>query len=759
MFDSHDKSARLLAGRCQRLLKSGAIAALGLTIMAPPCADAQSITTETAASGNQPASTETQIEEILVTAQRRSTSILKTPVSVSSVSGPTMQDRGLQNLSDLTTEVPGVQFGTQYTNTNVTIRGIGASGTNTQGGDPGVAFNLDGVYIEHTGLAGSNLLDVNHVEIARGPQGTLFGRNATGGAVNVISNLPTRDFEADLGGWVGVDPTQVHADGFVSGPLTSDGVVLGRFSVRRDYNKGFTTNLSPDGPHNLDDQDGYAMRAQVEVIPNDYFTANLAIDYDSAKDNGTGIFLTGAPGVTPSGGYYTISPAAVTAEDAALLGVTGGVPGNINIRQAADNEAAFNSTFFGARGTLEWRGNYGTLRVLAAFDRDNMNDNESGDGETLNFANIEVLHRDHQYYAEVLYSSKTFQNADFQVGANAFNEVSDETFVVPVQFLHLSDVLTSELNTHSYAAFAHGNYHLTSRAKLFAGARYTIDKKGFNDENSLANGGVPLYQSKSWNSFTYEVGGSYELSDAVNAYAKYSTGFKAGGFSAGSLAPPFQPEKDGSVEVGLKGLYFDRRLEADLDVFHMDYTDLQVNQVIGVSSVTDNAAKAKIDGAEFSFVALPVRGLRAELTGSYLDARFTQFLTGDGARPTLGTLNLAGNKLPNSPRFSYSAGLYYDLPIDVPGTITLGGRYYWKDKIYFSQYNVAVASQAAVGRGDINLSYVSADKKWQAGFFVRNITDAKVLNDVLVISAILNSAALGRLDSGREIGISLRRHF
>ena len=704
-------------------------------------------------------SSATQIQEVVVTAQRRSTTLLKTPVSVSSVSGATMRARGLQDLSDLTTEAPGVQFGVQYTNTNVTIRGIGASGINTQGGDPGVAFHLDGVYLAQTGLAGSSLLDVNHVEILRGPQGTLFGRNATGGAVNVISNLPTRDFEGDFGGWVGADPTQLHLDGFVSGPLTSNGVLLGRFSVRQDYNQGFTTNLVPDGPRNLDDQNSYALRAQIQAVPNDHFTAGLTIDYASGRGHGPGIFLMGAPGVTPSGGYYTISPAAVTAEDAALLGVSGGLPGDIATRQAAANQASLNSAFFGARGTLEWRGDFGTVRVLAAFDQVRTNDNEEGDGTTLDFANIEVTHHDHQYYAELLYSSKTFRNFDFQVGTNVFHEISDETFAVPVQFLHAADILPSELDTLSYAVFAHGNYHITRRAKLFAGVRYTRDEKGFNDSNNFVNGGIPLYQSKSWDSVTYEAGGSYELSDTVDAYAKYSTGFKAGGFSAGSLAPPFQPETDGSVEVGLKGLYLDRRLEADLDAFHMDYTNLQVDQVVGVTSITDNAAKAKIDGVEFSFVALPVHGIRAELTGSYLDARFTQFLTGDASRPVLGTLDLAGNQLPNAPRFSYSAGLYYDLPISIPGTVTLGGRYYWKDKLYFSQYNVPVASQGAVGRGDLNLDYVSSDRKFQAGLFVRNIADQKVLNDVLVISAILNSAALGRLDPGREIGISLRRHF
>jgi iron complex outermembrane receptor protein len=699
-----------------------------------------------------------QIQDVVVTAQRRSSTLLRTPVAVASVSGATMKTRGLLNLSDLTTEAPGVQFGVQYTNSNITIRGIGASGINTQGGDPGVAFHLDGVYLAQTGLAASNLLDVNHVEILRGPQGTLFGRNATGGAVNVISNLPTRDFEAEAGAWVGVDPTQVHLDGYVSGPLTGDGVILARFSARSDYNQGFTTNIAPSGPDRLDNQNSYALRAQFEAVPNDHLTAGLTFDFDHARDSGAAIFLMGAPGVTPSGRYYTISPAAVTAEDAALLGVTGGIPGNVATRQAADDQGLYDSTFFGVRGSVEWRGDLGTVRLLAAFDQDSTNDNESLSGNTLNFSNALVFDRDHQVYAELLYTSKEIGPVDFQAGANVFDAFAAENFIVPINYAHIADVLPSYLDTLSYAGFVHGNYHITSRAKLFAGLRYTRDWKGFNDSNSLVMPGF-LYQTKAWESLTYEVGGSYDLTSDISAYAKYSTGFKAGGFSAGSLAPPFQPETDGSAEVGLKGFYFDRRLEADLDAFHMDYDNLQVTQVINVTAVTDNAAKSEINGVEASFVGIITSSLRAELTGSYLDAKFTKFVTGDAARPSLGLLNLAGNELPNAPKFSFSAGLYYDLPVDIPGKLTLGGRYYWKDRLYFNQYNVPVASQNAEGRADLNLDYVSADRKWQAGVFARNITDEKVLNDVLVISAGLNSAALGRLDPGREIGMSLRRHF
>jgi len=701
-----------------------------------------------------------QITEVVVTAQRRSTSLLKTPVSVTSVDSATLQSRGLTNLAALSTETPGVEFAAQYANAYVTIRGIG-NGAVLQGTDPGVAFHLDGVYLGQTGLAGSAFLDVDHIEILKGPQGTLFGRNATGGAVNIISKTPGARFAAELGAELGFNPLQAHVDGFVNGPLNSDGSLLGRLSFRRDYNGGYASNLAPGARGRLDGQDGYALRAQIQARPTERLTVGFALDYDFDHDRGQAIYLLGAPAVTPSGATITLSPAQVAAADAALLGVN---PANVVVsssaaRQGVANQTLRDGSFVGGRINLEWRADVGSLKAVAAYDTTRADTNTDGDGTSLDFTNTQVYERAHQAYGEVLWASRTGGRFDYVVGANVFYQRSDENFTVPISYLDAAVIQPSSLGTTSYAVFAHGDYALTDKAKLFAGVRYTHDSKTITEANNFINGGVALTHGASWARVTYEVGGSYQITPTVNAYAKYSTGFKGGGFSAGSLAPPFRPETDGSVEVGLKGLYFERRLEADLAAYHMDYNDLQVNQVVGASSIVTNAAQARINGVEAQVIALPTPRLRLELMATYLDARFQKFFSIDSARPALGMLDLAGHYLPGAPRSSVSLGAYYRLPVGIPGELTLGGRYYWKDRVFFSEFNIPVSSQHAVSRGDLSLTYVSADRAWQAEVFARNITDATVLSRVQVVSALLNSAALGALDPGREVAISLRRRF
>ena len=298
---------------------------------------------------------------------------------------------------------------------------------------------------------------------------------------------------------------------------------------------------------------------------------------------------------------------------------------------------------------------------------------------------------------------------------------------------------------------------MTDRWDVFGGLRYTHDKKHLVEANNFVGAAD---QEDTWQRITYEFGSSYEIASQVNVYAKYATGFKAGGFAAASLAPPFNEELNDSIEVGVKGLFFEDRLDVALAVFDMSYDDLQVNQVIGASAVITNAAKASIQGAEIEVKALVTDDLQLELAASILDATFDDYLTQDSARPTLGPLQLKGNHLPWSPESTFSLGAYYTLPVNISGELTLGGRYYWKDTVYFSEFNLPViAAQEAVGRSDITLNYESDSGAWFAGVFVRNLSDEVVLNRTRVVSSILNSSALGTIDPGREVGIQLRRRF
>jgi iron complex outermembrane receptor protein len=147
------------------------------------------------------------------------------------------------------------------------------------------------------------------------------------------------------------------------------------------------------------------------------------------------------------------------------------------------------------------------------------------------------------------------------------------------------------------------------------------------------------------------------------------------------------------------------------------------------------------------------------LAAALLDARFDQFMTADSARPSLGTLNLAGNRLPNAPRLTLSPSFRYRVPLRLPGDLNLDGSYDWKSRVYFSEFNLPVSSQRAAGTFNLNVNYSDAGGHWQAGLYARNITDEKIIGNVLVVSALLGSQALGELNPGRELGFTFRYSY
>ncbi|HWE99268.1 MAG TPA: TonB-dependent receptor plug domain-containing protein, partial [Caulobacteraceae bacterium] len=241
----------------------------------------------------------TELEAVVVTASRREESIRETPIAVSSYNGAKLEAAHIESFVDLVPSSPNIQLGSILTNEDITIRGVGHDLTDA-GSDPGVAFSVDGVYEAQTGLATSAFLDIARVEILRGPQGTLFGRNATGGAVNMITNAPTPAYSYGLDANVGFGPTEDHIDGFVSGPLTSDGKLLGRLAAQQTYNEGFTRNLYAQGPSRLDGTNNYSVRGELMWLPDSNFTARLNLEYQREADSGAAFYLLGTadPNVT-----------------------------------------------------------------------------------------------------------------------------------------------------------------------------------------------------------------------------------------------------------------------------------------------------------------------------------------------------------------------------------------------------------------------------------------------------------------------------
>lgn len=697
--------------------------------------------------------------DIIVTASRRSDSLKNTPIAVSAISGDALKATQATNLADLAASTPNVQISTYNNNANVTVRGIGNAQINA-GADAGVAIHQDGVYLGQSVLALSTLNDVERVEVLRGPQGTLFGRNATGGAVNIIPNRPTDDLHYGVDAAFGIDPTLVRSSAFVSGPITD--ALSGRLSVQQNYNEGFTKNLVPTtaknpAPRRLDDVDSVSIRGQLQLKLTD-FTNRLVLEYSKDKGAGPSQWLSGTPtGVLP--------PV-----------VAGASRGDVGQREVYNNYGLKDNRarFITSISTLEVGS--GELRATASYGKTDIISLTDGDGTAVDHTSTFEANHAHQTYGELLYASDANRPFSLIAGTNYFNERVSQDISVPISTLPppldglgaVTVNLGGVIKSVSYAGFSQAQYKFGDALRIFAGVRYTHDHKSAANYNNF--GISPADGSKGWSKVTYEGGVSYKFSPAVTGYAKYGTGFKGGGFSAGAAAVAFNPETNTNIEVGLKGSYLGGALQANLAAFRMKYRDLQVNQIVGPLVSVTNAARATINGFEAEVKLRPIEQLHIDVNGSYLDARFDEFFSRDDSRPTylpdtriingvsVAGIELAGNQLPTAPKFSASAGIFYDIPVG-SGTITPGARFDWKARVYFSEFNVPLSSQGAAGKLNLYLRYVGNDSHWTASLFALNITDKQVRENVVVVSSLIGSLGVTRYQPARQIGASVGYKF
>lgn len=716
------------AWRKASLLAAAAWSAIGI---------APSATAQTAPTAGPAADTQ-GMEDIIVTASRRATSLRETPIAISAYSGAQLEKAHIQTLGDLTTQSPNIQFGSNGGNTNIAIRGIGTN-LQTAGSDPGVALHIDGIYVSDPALALLTLLDVKRVEVLRGPQGTLFGRNATGGAINIISNTPTTSPEYGFRASAGA-PAGDHVDIYASGPLNSDGTLLGRLSAEQTYQRGFVKNVTTTGPNRLEGRNDFAGRLQLEWRPTSDFSIRVMGDYQKSDTAGAAYFLVGTPN-TAAGLPPQLASSFIGRPGDDKIAVTDGVEKlqNQSIALFAD-----------------WKVGTGNLRATVSYrDTDNYRSFD-GDGTPFNYTSTIVTQYRKSTYAELLYNSDDSKPFSFILGGNYFNDKEIQDVVVPVFGFPAPVLLFGDSRLESFAVFGHATYKITNSWKVFGGIRYSTDHKRLDETNNFIGA---RSHSDRFSKPTFEVGTSYELNPSTNAYVKYATGYKSGGYSAGSLGPSFDSETNSMWEAGLKGAYFGGALQANLALFHMSYKNLQVNQVVGVSSQVTNAAQASINGAELEMALKLTPNLTFQFDGGWLDATFDGFQTQDSARPQLGLLDLTGNRLPNAPKFTVGGGPVYTHSFANSAKLTLSGRYDWKSRVYFSEFNLPLVSQKPVGRLSVYASYELPGGRWQIGLYGRNLTNQHVYSSMVVDSAVLNSITLATLQPRREFGIELRGRF
>ncbi len=697
-----------------------------------------------------------QLDDIIVTAERSEVAIQDAPLAVSAIGAADLQKRQINSIEALASSIPNVSFGRAVGIARIAIRGVGLD-TTTPGSEGRVAYHLDGVYLSRPTIALGTFFDVARVEVVRGPQGTLYGRNATGGAVNVI----TQDPEKDFGGYARValgNYNLVRAEGAVSAPL-SDAVSL-RLAVQKVDRDGYGRNIHTGA--DVDDEHTTAARVKLLIEPNDDFRNVASLDYYTADDANYHYHYLAQ-------GNPTLAPLAFR-----LGGTTAPNARDTN----NDTDTHNRRKVWGFGNQLDWTLGPATLSSVTGYRESKTQFLSDADNTTLLLANLYNREISSQLSQELRLSGKG-ERFDWLVGAYYFSEdINGVNGFSPMSRALVGGAMTPAIGaafgglqkTTSYAAFGQATWRASDKLALIVGLRWSKDRKAL-DEYSVVNlatdypGPPPnqfptptKLQRNSWSSLTPRVTLEYAFTPDVKAYATYAEGFKGGGYSVGSVASPYQPEKLKDYEAGLKAEWFDRRLRTNLSAFFYDYSNLQVQKVLATGTFFENAAKAEIRGIELESSLLATQNLRIDLNGALLHSEYTQFQTSDPSRSYLGVLNLAGNRIAQAPPYSATLAVQYGLPTG-HGDWTFRAESIWVGKVYFNQFNRDVLSQDAHNKLNAFVTWARPAGDWTVTAYGRNLTDETLIATAVTSNPLLTTPVLGTFEPPRTFGLEIGYRF
>jgi len=710
-------------------------------------------------------------QDIVVTAQRRSETLQSVPLAVSAVSGDSMKERNISNLSQLSQQVPNLYIGDQVGQARVTLRGIGIESIST-GTDGSIAFNTDGVYFSRTATALASFYDLERLEVLRGPQGTLYGRNATGGSVNLITAKPTSTPEGYVNLTYGNYDT-FTTEGAFGGPIAGD-KVRARVSFQTQQHDGYGRNVVTG--NDVDDKNSKAIRGLLEFRPTDRLSLLLTADYYHSDDHSNVYHYLGAGAQTAAG--VPIVPAVLR-----LGGFVASDPRDI----ASGRDPRSRQTFYGGLANLTYEGDGFVIKSLTSARRSKylVKDTDVSGGSIV-LTPLQISEDSKQFSQELQLSTESEKNK-FVSGLYYFHESNIGQQFVPYNGLLVGRGDTflqgffggGRIKTKAGAIYAQDTYSVTPELRLTLGARYSIEKKSVDDQSqfdlarpfSLTNPILTPHHidDKTFRSFTPKIGIDYNIAPDVMFYASFSKGFKSGTYNLGGVSPALRPEKVDAYEVGLKSTFLDRRVRANLAGFYYDYSDLQVGLVRGVLLSLENAATARIYGIEGELTVRPIDApLVLSLNASWLHARYTSYVSADNNRPNgdgvtvdgngAPAFNLKGNALSRAPNYTINAAIEYSWDVGA-GKMTLRGEGFWSDRVYFTPFNVKALSQAPYQLFNVFLNYDINDN-WSVRLYGKNLGD-KTIRAGSQSAAVnpLGGPIIGLVQAPRTYGVTVGYRF
>jgi iron complex outermembrane receptor protein len=644
------------------------------------------------------------LEEVIVTAERQARSLQKTPVAVGVLSADDLAGNGVKRLWDANGAVPGLYMSSYPSNMQyISIRGIGTA-------DPGVfapvGYYLDDVYLGRTFGRGSILLpDIERVEVLRGPQGTLYGQNTTGGAIKFISRDPSF---TSPGNWVSASLGNFGQEellAYLSAPLGDTVGVSIAYAHRQT--DGDHYNAYRDERVNRQKIDQF--RAKVRWKPVEDLDVVLAVD--GTHDDSDNYIPT--PHNVPGGGV----PRVVYANTDTQMHRS-------DLGQTLRAEYAISEQL--------------TLRSITAHRRDRNDphpwDTDGGPTDVFGW---------NQKFTEKVRSQELqlvagYERLSFTVGANYYDESFDFD---RLQWLNLAYTnLEAHLTYRNWALYGQGNYRITPNLGVTLGVRYNSEKQRFAAESYVSNAArerislnyVVSGLEQEDSALTPKIGLDYQWTPNVFSYVSYTKGEKSGGFNraAGTLAVasvPVASEKVTAYEVGVKSRLFGGSLDANVAAFYNDFKDYQANVTNPVingrtvnGNVVANAGSAHTYGLEVDLTARPLARLEARLAGSLLRTKFDEFINPTGAASS----DFTGNEVPNAPHYTGALRLNYDVPLaKLPGSLRVNGSVNYVASHFTDIANTRATRTDSQTYVDAGAEYTNADARWSLGVLVKNALD------------------------------------
>jgi len=676
------------------------------------------------------------LEEIVVTATKRTENLQSVAMSLTAFSGDYLEKSNIQDFNDMETRVPSLQFDSFSPGIpRYFIRGIGNT-TRSSSVDSAVGIFVDEVYMGRPEMTNNDFSDIERVEVLRGPQGTLFGRNVVGGAISFFSRKPDDQVIAEASATIG-NYNKRDARVYASGPVAEN--VFAKIAVATRNHDGYAFNTTTN--NDIEDEQYIGIRGALRFVPNE--NLDIQINADTSRRRGTGawwdLYIEGPNSL----GKSNADPRRGRnhAEDGYADTDNNGVSLNVNWDTGAGTVTSI--TAYREAESLD-RANTTGLYVAPLTDPNRFQTH-------LALFIQEDDNWSRQYSQELRYASDSEGPLNYVVGAFAYHDNVHHIRYTDFRFVAFNiqgrAIYDAGNQTDSIAFFGNGTYDITEDFNIQAGLRWSQDKKDHIVTTSGTNStpwrnrgvivpGFTAPGEEKWDAFTPSVSFNYQVTDDHFVYASASRGFKSGGYNdtdteAASAERAFAPEYAWNYEVGAKTQWLDNRVRFNASAFYIDYTDLQVSVIVTLDpllppfTLTGNAGAAEVKGLETEWTFVPVDNLNIYGNYTYTDSKLKNL--------TLGTVVADGNKLARAPKHKMLIGASYAMPVTDTITATARADYSHQSLFYSTINNSPVEIVPSAETVDAGLTFSGIADHWELEFWGKNLTDELNLNTISLV--------------------------